>query len=368
METSRRDLLAAAAATIATVSGVQPAPAQERKPVRRIATEEGFSLAEIGAATTRLLAGPNDEPGFAATRKAGYVPIDVPDFPQRLTSLGELRLKHMDEAGIDAALLLVGSPGVQIFGGEEATSLARLVNDRVAAACNANRNRFYALAALAPQQPEAAAKELERAVTQLGLKGGIINSHTKGEYLDERKFWPIFEAAVALDVPIYIHPREPAPHMIEPFLPPAMLASATWGFAAETGLHAVRLIFAGVFDRFPKLRIVLGHLGEGLPFFMDRLDVRYSKEIVPARPKLQRKPSEYVTSNFIVTSSGMNWAPAIRFCQEVLGPEKVLFAADYPFEDATAAVQTAEQTPMTEEHRALFFHQNAERVFKLTMA
>jgi len=362
MNSSRREILAAA---LATVSAPGPTWAQERKRIRRIATEEGFSIPEVGAASARLLAATNDEPGWAATRKAGYIPINVPDFPQRLTSLGELRLKHMDEAGIDASLLLVGSPGVQIFDAEEATRLARLVNDRVTEACNANRGRFYALAAIAPQQPEAAAKELERAVTRLGLKGGIINSHIKGEYLDESKFWPIFEAAVSLDVPIYIHPREPAPRMIEPFLPPAMLASATWGFAAEAGLHAVRLIFGGVFDRFPRLKIVLGHLGEGLPFFMDRLDVRYAKEIVPARPKLQRKPSEYVRDNFVVTSSGMNWAPAIRFCQEVLGPEKVLFAADYPFEDPVAAVQAAEETSMTDEHRLLFFQVNAERVFKL---
>lgn len=138
-------------------------------------------------------------------------------------------------------------PGVQIFEREEAVHLARLANDRVAEACNASRQRFYALAALAPQQPEVAAKELERAVTRLGLKGGIINLLTKGEYPDESKFWPILEAAVSLDVPIYIHPREPAPRMVDPFLCPAMLASATWGFAAETGLHAVHLVFRGCF-------------------------------------------------------------------------------------------------------------------------
>jgi 2,3-dihydroxybenzoate decarboxylase len=125
------------------------------------------------------------------------------------------------------------------------------------------------------------------------------------------------------------------------------------------------LITAGTFDRFPRLKIVLGHLGEGIPFFMDRLDVRYSQEIVPARPKLQRKPSDYVKDNLFVTSSGMNWAPAIRFCQEVLGVDKVLFAADYPFEDPVAAVKGAEATPMPDEHRLLFFQKNAERVFKL---
>ena len=365
MHTSRRDVLVAAGAALALASDTLPAAGQTKGPVRRIATEEGFMVPEIRDAGTRLLASPNDEQAFAATRKAGYIPIDVPDFPQRLFSLGELRLKHMDEAGIDASLLLVGSPGVQIFDADQGSSLARLVNDRVAEACRVHPGRFHALAALAPQQPGVAAKELERAVTTLGLKGGIINSHTKGEYLDEPKFWPIFEAAVALDVPIYIHPREPPPKMVEPFLPPAMLASATWGFAAETGLHGVRLIAAGVFDRFPQLRIVLGHLGEGLPFFMDRLDVRYSKEIVPARPKLKHKPSDYVKENFFVTSSGMNWSPTIRFCQETLGPERVLFAADYPFEDPVAAVEGAEATPMSEQHRLLFFQQNAERVFKL---
>jgi 2,3-dihydroxybenzoate decarboxylase len=365
MQASRREVLMVAGAAIATASASGPAVAEAKGPVRRIATEEGFTIPEIGAAAARLLASAHDEPGYAATRKAGYLPIDVPDLWQRLGSLGDLRLRHMDEAGIDASLLLIGSPGVQIFDGDEGSRLARLVNDRVAEACRAHPGRFHALAALAPQQPETAAKELERAVTTLGLKGGIINSHTKGEYLDEPKFSPILEAAMALDVPIYIHPREPAPRMIEPFLPPAMLAMATWGFSAETGLHGVRLIAAGVFDRFPRLRIVLGHLGEGIPFFMDRLDVRYSKEIVPARPKLKRKPSDYVKENFVVTSSGMNWAPAIRFCQETLGPQRVLFAADYPFEDPVAAVEGAEATPMTEEHRLLFFQQNAQRVFKL---
>jgi 5-carboxyvanillate decarboxylase len=365
MDVSRRVAFGAAAAVLAAVSPVGSSSGQPKTRIRRIATEEGFSIPQLGAATARLLSGAHDEAGFAAVLRSGYLPIRVPDFFPRLNSLGELRLKHMDEAGIDASLLLISSPGVQLFDAEEGTSLAREVNDRVAEACRSNPDRFYALAALAPQHPEAAARELERGVGTLGLKGGIINSHTKGEYLDETKFWPIFEAAAALDVPIYIHPREPAQRIIDPFLPAAMLAMATWGFAAETGLHAVRLISAGVFDRFPRLKIVLGHLGEGIPFFMDRLDVRYSEEIVPARPKLQRRPSDYVSDNFVVTSSGMNWAPAIRFCQEVLGVDKVLFAADYPFEDPVAAVQGAESTPMVDAHRLLFFQKNAERVFKL---
>jgi 2,3-dihydroxybenzoate decarboxylase len=333
------------------------------KGIRVIATEEGFSIPELGQASRKYIMEHDDEPALLDRRGGSNRPSLSDGWIRKLMDLGEERLRDMDAAGIDAAVLLVSSPGVQIFDPVQGTELARLVNDRAAAAMRAKPNRFYPLAALAPQDPDGAARELERAVKSLGLKGGIINSSTKGGYLDERKFWPILEAAEALDVPLYIHPREPSPAMLGPFTT-YHLAGAIWGYAAETGLHGVRLIFSGAFDQFPKLKVVLGHCGEGLPFFMDRLDVRYFAEAMQ-RPKLKRRPSDYVRDNIVVTSSGMNWAPAVRLCQEVLGFENVLFAADYPFEDAVDAVQRAKAFALDGQQQALFLGSNAMRIFKI---
>jgi 2,3-dihydroxybenzoate decarboxylase len=283
---------------------------------------------------------------------------------QKLADLGDLRIADMDATGIDVQLLLLGAPGVQIFEATEATVLAREVNDAAAAAVKAHPGRFAALAAIAPQSPADAASELERAVHTLGMKGAIINSHSRGEYLDDPKFSPIFEAAQALDVPIYIHPREPSPQMVQPYLAYGA-TGPIWGFNAETGLHAIRLILGGVFDRFPKLRIVLGHLGEGLPFFLDRMDIRYRVEQSPDRPRLAKKPSDCFKDNFVVTTSGMNWWPAVELCQRALGTDKVLFAVDYPFEDGAEAVATADAMPMSEAAFTQFYHANAERIFQL---
>lgn len=363
----RRTLLKGLVGAGAVIPGAARADLVTRAaPLRRIAVEEGFSIPELVTAVRDYMVTHSDEPGYAGVRAAGYNPRRLePAWPQQLVDLDSRRIADMDSAGIDAALLLVGAPGVQMFDAVQAGELARLINDRAAEAMTRHPQRLFALAAVAPQDPQAAAQEFERAVRTLGMSGAVINSHTKGTYLDETRYWPIFEAAVALDRPVYIHPREPSPEMIGPYLNPAMVAGALWGYAAETGLHAVRLIFSGVFDQFPTLQIVLGHGGEALPYFMDRLDVRYREEGVAARVVLKKKPSDYIRENFHVTSSGMNWAPAIEFCQRVLGTERVLFAADYPFEDAAQAVRAAEAAEMRPSVRAQFFQSNAERLFRI---
>lgn len=216
-----------------------------------------------------------------------------------------------------------------------------------------------------PQDPAGAAKELERGVKKLGLKGAIINSHTRGEYLDDPKFWPIFEAAEALDVPIYLHPREPSPGMAAPMTLPGFTVG--WGFAIETGTHVLRLIANGVFDRFPKLRIVLGHLGGMLPFMLDRIDNRYRFEtgLFPDK-RLRRKPSEYFRAHIVVTTSGMNFLAPLRAAIEILGIDNVLFAIDYPYEDQAEDVAKFEAMNFSEADRHKLYHGNAERVFKLT--
>ncbi len=332
---------------------------------RRIAVEEAFVTSEIMAEWRKVLASPDAEPGFAKMGESilAQTPANKP-LDDRLLDIGAARLAHMDAIGMDMQVLSLTSPGVQVFEAALATRLAAESNDALAAAVRAHPTRFAGLAAIAPQDPATAAKEIGRAVT-LGLCGIIVNSHTRGEYLDAPKFRPILEAAQALDLPIYLHPREPAASWVEPYLDYA-LWFAGWGFAAETGLHAMRLIMSGTFDRFPKLRIVLGHMGEGLPFWLQRIDNRYRLEVkIGACEKLERLPSEYFLDNFVITTSGVTSMPALRLSLDVLGAERILFAADFPYEDDAEAVRFMDGAMVTEEERKKIYRTNAERVFKL---
>ena len=350
----------------ASVRSDETARDTSQQPVRRIATEEHFLTRDYMDAVGRYMKVHADaEPGLSWLRN-GFPPLEQFRPGERLLDF-DLRLEEMDRDGIDRQVLSLMQPGVQVFAPAEGVAVSRDVNDQVADTVRKHPDRFAALATAPPQAPHAAARELERAVTKLGMRGAVINSHTKGEYLDDEKFWPLLEAAEALDVPIYLHPREPSAgihaacdygglHMI-------------WGFAAETSLHALRLILSGAFDVFPKLRFVLGHLGEGVPYYLDRIDNRFQympakyKETLPRQ--LKRKPMEYFRENFHVTSSGQNWAPAVRFCQDVLGVDRVMFGADYPFEDQTETVKQADSIPMSEAEQAQFFSGNAERLFRL---
>jgi len=203
-------------------------------------------------------------------------------------------------------------------------------------------------------------------VRTLGMRGAVINSHTQGEYLDDPRFWPIFEAAEQLGVPIYLHPMTPPPAMIGPFLPRG-LDGAIYGFAVETGLHLLRMIVGGVFDRFPSLKVVVGHLGEGLPFWLFRLDFMHRSMVAskryPGAGELRWKPSEYFKQNIWVTTSGMQWAPAILFCQQVLGVDRVLYAMDYPYQFVPEEVKVTDQLPVNEAVRRKLYQENAEKVF-----
>lgn len=334
--------------------------------LKRIAVEEAFVTEEIALEWKKVLASKFVEPGF---RMMGQTILgDDPGarmVHSRLVDIGAGRIAQMDVDGIDVAILSITSPGVQPFDAVTATRLARDANDALAQAVRAHPTRLAALATVAPQYPSGAAQELERAVQTLGMKGYLINSHTMGEYLDDRKFWPIFEAAQALDSPLYLHPREPAPGMVAPFLDYG-LYFAGFGFAVETSLHALRLIMSGVFDEFPKLRIVLGHMGEGLPFWLQRIDNRYLLQVkIGAVKKLARLPSEYFLDNFVITTSGVMSAPALKLSIEVLGIERIMFAADYPYESVEEGVTFLDTVDITEEQRKAIYSTNAERYFKL---
>ncbi len=268
-----------------------------------------------------------------------------------MTDLGDLRIGDMDQTGIARQILSLTSPGVQVFDAPTAVALARSSNDFMVDAIRKHPDRFSGLSAIAPQDPAAAAKELERGVRSLGLKGAIVNSHTRGEYLDDPKFWPIFEAAEALDVPVYIHPNTPSPAMIGPFLERG-LDGAIFGFAVETGLHILRIIVSGVFDRFPRLKIVIGHLGEGLPYWLFRIDFMHNRMVTANRyasvQKLQRKPSDYIRENIYITTSGMAWEPPILYAQSVLGRDRVLYAMDYPYQFVPEEVAVTDNLPISD--------------------
>ena len=286
----------------------------------------------------------------------------------RIQDLGAQRIADMDASGIAKQLVFLTAPGVQVFDSATAVSLARDLNDQLRRETEKHPSRYAALAAIAPQDSNIAAAELERSVKTLGMKGAVINSHTQGEYLDEPKYWEIFEAAQALDVPLYLHPNTPPASMIAPFLPRG-LDGAIYGFAVETGLHVLRIIVAGVFDRFPKLKLVVGHLGEGLPFWLFRLDFMHRSMVnanrYPNVRPLKKKPSDYLRENVWVTTSGMQWAPAILFTQQVLGVDRVLYAMDYPYQFVPEEVKVTDELPIGEEDRRKLYQLNAERVFKL---
>ncbi len=338
---------------------------------KRIATEEAFATKDLIRAYRELLArkGSNDI-GFNSLM--GYY-LENPSertrlVSERLQDLGTRRIDDMNATGIHLQILSVTSPGVQIFDAATGVALARAANDELAAAIAAHPTRFAGLAAIAPQDPGAAAAELERGVRVLGLKGAIVNSHTQGEYLDDAKFWDIFAAAEALDVPLYIHPTSPPNSMIQPFMERG-LDGAVFGFAVETGLHALRIVVSGAFDRFPKLKIVLGHLGEGLPYWLFRIDFMHGASVRSGRyasqPKLQRKASDYLRENFYYTTSGMAWAPPIRYVQDVMGMDRVLYAMDYPYQFVSDEVAVTDNLAIAPEQLRAFYQTNAEAAFKL---
>jgi 5-carboxyvanillate decarboxylase len=337
----------------------------------RIATEEAFAPPELVALWRSMLAdGTADDPGFVSlqgfyTRSQAERPAAV---LARLQDLGDRRIADMDAAGVDRQVISLTSPGVQMLDRDRAVAMATLANDQLAEACRQHPDRFSGLTAVAPQDPAAAAREIERGARELGLAGVIINSHTQGEYLDNPRFWPIFEAAQALDTPIYLHPNTPPRTMIGPLLE-AGLDGAIYGFAVETGMHLLRIITTGVFDRFPRLRIVVGHLGEALPFWLYRLDYMHAATVKAGRYEamqpIGRKPSEYLRSNVWVTTSGMPWAPAIMFCREVLGPDRVMYAMDYPYQYVPEEVSMQDELPLDPAAKQAFFQGIAERVFRL---
>jgi predicted TIM-barrel fold metal-dependent hydrolase len=298
----------------------------------------------------------------------------------RMRDIGEERIKDMDAAGVDMQLLSF-TPGIDDFVPEEGTEISRNVNNNLAEAVQKYPNRFAGLAALAMKSPDKASQELERAVKDLGLKGAMIFPHIDGEYIDDKKYRPVFSMAAKLDVPLYIHPIYPSPKNKHLFSGYPELAGAMWGFAVETISGVMRLICSGLFDEFPGLKIILGHMGEAFPFWMSRLDNRLQHSSVtlvrldsrgkaqpapvPLVKTLKKLPSQYLRDNFYMTMSGMLWTPALVCTILALGTDRILFAVDYPMEPSREAVQYLETAPLSNYDKEKIFHLNAEALLKL---
>lgn len=337
---------------------------------KRIATEEAYAPPEMLQMYRKLYESRTlDDPGFDSLW--GFYLMSMAPRPvairEKLADLDLIRIADMDATGIDHQIIALTSPGVQVFDRATAVALAQDSNDMLHTAVQKHPTRFTGMIAVAPQAPELAAQEIQRCV-KLGFKGIIINSHTHGEYLSDKKFWPIFEAAQALHMPIYLHPNTPPKNMIGPILE-AGLDGAIFGFGVETGLHLLRIITAGVFDRFPALQMVVGHMGEALPYWMYRLDYMHNAGVRAARYEsmkpLQKKVSDYLRDNVYFTNSGVAWEPAIKFAQQVIGVDRVMYAMDYPYQYSSQEVIDLDNMDMTDATKKMFYQSVAEKVFKL---
>jgi 2,3-dihydroxybenzoate decarboxylase len=290
----------------------------------------------------------------------------APDIIRRLEDLGEGRIKEMDEAGIDIQVLSHTAPSVQkISDAAEATRLARLANDYLAEAVRAHPDRFAGFATLPTPDPHAAADELERAVTRLGFKGGMLHGLTNSHFHDERTFWPIFERAAALDVPIYFHPSVPSPAVIEAYYKDhaeqfPVLLRAAWGFTVETATQSLRLVLSGVFDAFPGLQVIFGHLGEGLPFYLWRINMTLGREW-----KASRTFRDTYCAHVNVTTSGFWSDPALLCCMQEIGLDRIMFSVDYPFAPNRPATEWLQQVPLCAADRARLAGGNAKRLLRL---
>ena len=331
---------------------------------RLIATEEAFTIPEQTEAFRRIATGAYSNPDLDMWRSFLVPGADAPPLLRRLNDMDGERIEIMNQAGVDMHVLSLTSPGVQMFDPDTATGIAATANDRLAEVIKRHPDRFAGLASFAPQDPKRAAKEIDRAINRLGLNGLIINSHTNGEYLDNRKYWPIFEAAAAAGAAIYIHPRnmpDPCSFMLDADV---NLAGALWGFQMETGLHAMRLIVGGVFDQFPDLKIILGHMGEALPYWPYRMDYMY-RSYTRGQGKLKKMPSQYLKDNFLITTSGMNTHPVLRYCVEVMGAGNIMFAIDYPYQESGESANFMNSAPLPREDCEKIAHGNAEKIFKI---
>jgi 2,3-dihydroxybenzoate decarboxylase len=280
-----------------------------------------------------------------------------------LADFGEDRLQHMDNSGIERAVLSLTIPGVHSRSDpDEALKLARVANNFLALEIDKRPDRYSGFAHLPLQDAAVAATELERCVRELGFKGAMVHGHTSGRYLDEESMWPFWERVEALNVPVYLHVTDPVvtPTVLQGY---PMLNGPLWGWMAETGAHLLRLIFSGMFDRFPGCKILIGHMGEGIPFQLWRLD-NWVNILFPGR-KFKEPPSHYIRKNVYVTISGVCAAEPLRNTLDALGSDHVLFATDYPYESSEVHAQFIDSVAISENERRKICYDNAASLLRI---
>lgn len=332
----------------------------ETKKTRIIALEEHY-------ATPDFMQGPGKKEGdrVQAANMAAHTKLDLID---KLCNLDNLRISDMDMAGVDIQLLSLTSPGTEQLGRDEAITLSRETNDYLAAAIEKYPDRFLGLATLPTTAPDAAIYEFERMVLNHAFKGAVINGHIGERYLDDQFFWPILECAEKLQVPIYLHPTIPPQSVIHTYYTGNFssqvadsLSSSAWGWHIETAVNVLRLILSGALDKYPKLQIIIGHMGEALPFMLQRLDRGLPKEMT----KLDRTISSYLRENFYYTFSGFNYLQTFFNLLLQVGTDRIMFSTDYPYGSMTATRTFLNQLPISPIDKERIEHGNAEHLLKL---
>jgi predicted TIM-barrel fold metal-dependent hydrolase len=295
-----------------------------------------------------------------------------PELKYRLIDFHEQRLRLMDESNVELMVVSLNAPAIQaIPDAREAAAVARRANDVLAAEVAKRPDRFVGIAALAMQDPEAATQELARCVNALDFRGALVNGFSeisapaRVAYYDQPEYRPFWAAVESLGVPFYLHPRNALPGSIPGYEGHSWLMGPTWGFAAETAVHALRLIGSGLFDAHPRLQIILGHLGEGLPYYLWRIDNRNNWMKAPHKYAARKRVADYVRANFHMTTSGHYSTPALMEAIAEMGAERVLFSVDYPFEDISDAAQWFDAVPLSEADRRKIGRTNALKLFGL---
>ena len=319
--------------------------------MRTVTLEEHFVTQDFIKATHGY--GPDTPPSIQAIRG-------------KLLDMSQERIAAMDEAGIDVQVLSLAALGVDKLAPAEQTAVLRSVHDEVAAAVKAHPDRFAAFATPGLKEPANAVKELERCVKELGFVGALFDGTTDGKFLDAPEFFPVLEAAAELDVPVYVHPAPPPQQISDIYysgLPGEVghiLSIAGWGWHAENGLHTLRLIVSGLLDKLPKLKVIIGHMGEGVPYALAR-----SSGILSPVAHLKRSVADTFKEQFYITTSGYFTRPPFECAREVFGFEHMMYSVDYPFSPNTRGVEFLKQLNLSEDESAAFRGGHAEALLKL---
>jgi len=318
--------------------------ADTKKKHRIIAIEEHYSDAKLG---------------FAGGGRG-------PAITDRLKDLGDWRIREMDEAGIDVQVLSMAGGGLYHMDPKEAVPAAKEANDRLAEACSKHSSRFAAFAALPTTDPDAAAKELERCMTKLGFKGAMTHGLTQGRFLDRPEFDPMWAAADQLDAPIYMHPSQPHPTVVETYYKDYVktfpgIVSAPLGYTVETATQGVRMVLSGLFDKYKNLKIILGHMGEGLPFLLWRIDHTLKN---PGNAPIEFR--EIFTKHFWITTSGFFSDPALLCSMMELGADRIIFSVDWPWGNNKEGVDWLDRTMISSEDKAKIYHGNVEKLLHMS--